>query len=697
MDVYVNDVLKIMDSCVEAISEGKRSNIGRAKVVPGWTDVVKPFKDEALFWNAVWTSAGKPINNSLHKIMKKSRNVYHYAIRKCKRATENIKKEKLLNSCFTGKNNIFDELRRMRQVKKNPPTCIDGNPDPAKRFSEVYSKLYSSTDDTQEIREIYNSVNARIGDQSVNVVDRITAEVISDVVKQVKTRKTDPVFSFNSDCIKRGPTSLFQHIANMIKSFLTHGYVSNHLLAATIIPLIKDKLGDIESSDNYRSIALSSIILKVFDWVVITLFGQNLGLDELQFSYQRNCSTTMCTWLVIESLAHFSRNHSDVFGCFMDMKKAFDMVKHSSLFKKLNERGLPPIITRLLLVMYQNQSAKVRWESSISDSFAITNGVKQGAVLSAILFCVYIDDLLKELRRNGDGCWINNNFVGIIVYADDIVLLSPCIDGLQRMIDTCSNYAKKHNLSFSTHEDPNRSKTKCIAFQRKKKELSCLELDGKDLPWVRSVKHLGTTITDDNKMNRDILEKRAIYISKNNELLQELHFSHPKTKIWVNQVYNTSFYGAPLWDLSSREYEKLEKTWNVSQRKMIMIPRTAHRYFLEPLSGRPHVIKSLKKRFLNFISKVRLSEKKVLRDMLHEVGHDCRSVTGKNIRLLSLEADNNGGIDLAPYSEAPDNAEWRIKLAAEIVAIKSGDLELCNISYGDLDSILEEVCCNQQK
>ena len=132
MDVYVNDVLKIMDSCVEAISEGKRSNIGRAKVVPGWTDVVKPFKDEALFWNAVWTSAGKPINNSLHMIMKKSRNVYHYAIRKCKRATENIKKEKLLNSCFTGKNNIFDELRRMRQVKKNPPTCIDGNPDPAK-------------------------------------------------------------------------------------------------------------------------------------------------------------------------------------------------------------------------------------------------------------------------------------------------------------------------------------------------------------------------------------------------------------------------------------------------------------------------------------------------------------------------------------------------------------------------------------
>ena len=74
-----------------------------------------------------------------------------------------------------------------------------------------------------------------------------------------------------------------------------------------MIPLIKDKLGDTESSDNYRSISLSSIILKIFDWVVITLFGDSLELDELQFSYQRNCSTTMCTWLVIESIAHSSK------------------------------------------------------------------------------------------------------------------------------------------------------------------------------------------------------------------------------------------------------------------------------------------------------------------------------------------------------------------------------------------------------
>ena len=212
-------------------------------------------------------------------------------------------------------------------------------------------------------------------------------------------------------------------------------------------------------------------------------------------------------------------------------------------------------------------------------------------------------------------------------------------------------------------------------------------------------KHLGTTITEDNTMKQDIMEKRAIYISKNNELLQELHFGHPKTKIWVNQVYNTSFYGAPLWDVSSQEYKRLEKTWNVSLRKMMSIPRAAHRYFLEPLSGKQHVVKSLKRRFLNFVSKVVVSEKKVLRDMLHAIRHDCRSVTGKNLRTLRLESERcacNVIVDQVPYSEVPKNAMWRVDFAAGILAIKSGDLALCNLSYSDLDFILEDVCCHHQ-
>ena len=107
---------------------------------------------------------------------------------------------------------------------------------------------------------------------------------------------------------------------------------------------------------------------------------------------------------MVESTNYFLRNGSNVYSCFMDMRKAFDTVQHSKLFQKLNQRNLSSIFTRLITVMYVSQSASVRWGKEVSKSFRITNGVKQGAVLSAILFCVYIDEMITKLRRKKTGC-----------------------------------------------------------------------------------------------------------------------------------------------------------------------------------------------------------------------------------------------------------------------------------------------------
>ena len=161
-------------------------------------------------------------------------------------------------------------------------------------------------------------------------------------------------------------------------------------------------------------------------------------------------------------------------------------------------------------------------------------------------------------------------------------------------------------------------------FLKKKRDLKILALDDKELPWVNSVKHLGTTSTDILDMGQYLLQKRAQYIAKNNELTQEFYYAHPSTKVLANNIFNTHFYGALLWDLFSPVFEK---TWNTSHRLMLSLPLRAHRYLIEPLTGRPHIITSLWKRFLKFINCVRLSQKAVLRNMFHLAKQDCRSIT----------------------------------------------------------------------
>ena len=155
------------------------------------------------------------------------------------------------------------------------------------------------------------------------------------------------------------------------------------------------------------------------------LHGDKLSTDELQFGYQRKTSTNMCTWLAIETIDYFLRNGSEVFVGVMDMTKAFDNVKQSVLFWKLIDKGIPPIYLRLLLNIYTKQRANVSWNGSLSDTFPIGNGVKQGGVLSPHFYCIYTDDLFTLLRKKKTGCWVEGKFVGILGYADDLLLLSP--------------------------------------------------------------------------------------------------------------------------------------------------------------------------------------------------------------------------------------------------------------------------------
>ena len=276
--------------------------------------------------------------------MKRTKNLYHFHVRKIKKSENIIKKNKLLDACLNGNGDIFQEVKKIRQHKPPVAASMDGvKENISDHFKGIYENLYNSVDHMNEMTELNDYVEANINHAELFEVNKVTPDVNKEAAKNLKDDKTDPVFSYSSDCIKKGTDRRFELLSLAIQCFLIHGHISLFLLLATLIPIIKDKLGSINSSKNYRSIAISSLILKIFDWVVLILFGTALGLDELQFAYQPGCSTTMCTWSVVETISYFMRNGSDVYTCCMDMTKAFDLVKHSLLFSKLLDAGLPLI------------------------------------------------------------------------------------------------------------------------------------------------------------------------------------------------------------------------------------------------------------------------------------------------------------------------------------------------------------------
>ena len=197
----------------------------------------------------------------------------------------------------------------------------------------------------------------------------------------------------------------------------------------------------------------------------------------------------MCTSVVKEIIAHYNARGSPVYACFVDASKAFDKINLGKLFTILIKRDISAIFIRLLLDSYLRQSINANWCNIQSDSFASTNGVGQGAILSPLLFNIYMDELLLTLKNSDIGCHIGCYYVGSIGYADDLTLLCPTRHGLQKMLNICETFGSKYNVTY------NPKKTVSIIFHKLLIiDAKCVTLCNVDIEWTTSVKYLGNIL-----------------------------------------------------------------------------------------------------------------------------------------------------------------------------------------------------------
>ena len=174
----------------------------------------------------------------------------------------------------------------------------------------------------------------------------------------LKTGKSDGSEGLSSDYFIHGNRKLYVLLLILFKLLLRHGFSPNSMILGTMIPIPKDKKKSLCSASNYRAIALSSIFSKILDWII---------------------------------LLNYNFNKSDFGVLLLDASKAFDRVNYCKLFNELLKRNISPVLLRLLLYMYTTQSLRVKWNDTTSPQFTEMNGVRQGGVLSPILFAIYTD------------------------------------------------------------------------------------------------------------------------------------------------------------------------------------------------------------------------------------------------------------------------------------------------------------------
>ena len=151
-----------------------------------------------------------------------------------------------------------------------------------------------------------------------------------------------------------------------------------------LVPIPKH-LKDPAQSDSYRPIALAPNLSKVLEKLN---FRSCFITSDLQFGFKPGYSTDLCSGVLRNVVSQYIHKGFKVYSCFLDATKAFDRVNHEVLLKLLLKQQIPCAILRFLFAWYRDQLLSVRWNSSLSSSFGVSNGVYQGGVLSPILFTI---------------------------------------------------------------------------------------------------------------------------------------------------------------------------------------------------------------------------------------------------------------------------------------------------------------------
>jgi retron-type reverse transcriptase len=392
---------------------------------------------------------------------------------------------------------------------------------------------------------------------------------------------------------------------------MSHAYLPPNLMRTIVVPIVKDKTGDISDPSNYRPISLATVLAKVLDGVLDTVLDKYIQVHDTQFGFRTGLSTESAILSLKHTVQYYVDRGTPVYACFLDLSRAFDLVSYKVLWRKIRDRGVPSEICDLLQYWYSNQTNYVKWDDCVSDPYRLDCGVRQGGLTSPRLFNLYIDALIDELSSKRVGCGVGGVSINNISYADDMVLLGPSVKAIRELLKVCEAYAESHGLTYNV------KKCEYMVFEvrgKHREDGPDLLLNGFKIKKVSSFKYLGHVIADDLKDNLDIERERRALAVRSNMLARRFARCTDQVKITLFKSYCQSLYTGNLWvNYTKKTLDILRVQYNNAFRMLLGLPRycSASEMFAQARTDGFHAI--IRKKTASLLRRVRDSPNGILR------------------------------------------------------------------------------------
>ena len=258
---------------------------------------------------------------------------------------------------------------------------VSGEDNIAEMWKVHFETLFNSIDDvpSEHFHDLENFDDVNVNDIEIAMKD----------LQLNKACGSDLIFA---EHLKYASRCLLEYLCLCFSFFLAHGVIPDSMMSVTLVPVIKNKAGKINAKNNYRPIALASVVSKLFERILLCRLSNFLNTEDNQFGFKKLLGTDQCIFVLKELAASYREMNGNVFMGFLDASKAFDRVNHRILLQRLAEREVPGYLRRILKFWLTEQQFNVRWNNATSDSFYVFNGVRQGAYyLPSYSMCMWMN------------------------------------------------------------------------------------------------------------------------------------------------------------------------------------------------------------------------------------------------------------------------------------------------------------------
>jgi len=548
IDDYYNSIVSCIQHCTETCVPVINSR-HRVFNVPGWTDFVQEKHDVARVSYLDWLAAGKPRSGHVHQIMCRTRADFKLALRRCKAAEEQLRADARAAQLANKQNpkafwhGINKDNCRKVTGHVNKVGDATGAQEVCEMWKNQYNNLYNKLDNNKSMKDYYEQVNCSIGSQP----RVITVEDISAAVNRQKRNKSAGPNGIYMESLMYAGHKLNVHLSFLFTFCNQHCYLPDTFTESVILPQVKNKCANLTDVDNYRAIAISNAETKILETVILQYVNDAENCDMYQFGFKKSHSTGLCTSAVKRTIDYYLKRGSYVFTCFVDFRKAFDMVNYWKLFTQMLRDGTDLCFVKLLVFWYSHQTLCVYWQGYRSDKFCVGNGTRQGGVLSPYLFTRFVRPLISAISQSRLGCNIGGMFVNLFAYADDMVMLAPSWHAMQALIKLLDIWCAELDIECNT------KKTVCMIFKPRNKTRYITDdfpnfiLSGCALNFVSEFRYLGHVLNDKLNDDDDICREIKGLFVRTNMLISRFRHCSKNVKLVLFRSFCLCMYDVALW------------------------------------------------------------------------------------------------------------------------------------------------------